>query len=73
MKTIRRKEVQLEWFISYRSGLKTVPNNAKIHYNYANVLKEEGRLSEATKHYKEALRSVIHLGVYLLWSFVIYV
>ena len=39
-----------------RSGLKTVPNNAKVHYNYANVLKEEGRLTEAASHYKEALR-----------------
>jgi hypothetical protein len=33
-----------------------VPGNAKVHYNYANVLKEEGRFTEATRHYKEALR-----------------
>ena len=40
----------------FRSGLKTVPGNAKVHYNYANLLKEEGKLKLAANHYNQALR-----------------
>jgi len=36
--------------------LKTVPTNAKVQYNFANVIKEEGELDLASKHYEEALR-----------------
>ena len=48
-----------EMFLSLyflRSGLKTQPWNAKMHYNFGNVLKEEGQTREAIKHYKTALR-----------------
>ena len=46
------------FFLSFvfRSGLKTVPGNAKVHYNYANLLKEEGKLKLAAYHYNQALR-----------------
>jgi len=40
----------------FKSGLKTQPWNAKMHYNFGNVLKEEGQTREAIKHYKTALR-----------------
>lgn len=41
----------------FRSGLKSQPENAKVHYNYANVLKENGQQNvQAIKHYREALR-----------------
>ena len=30
-----------------RSDLDTIPHNAKIHYNYANFLNDDGRMSEA--------------------------
>ncbi|KAK6625672.1 hypothetical protein RUM43_005971 [Polyplax serrata] len=39
-----------------RSGLKTLPQNAKMHYNFANFLRDSGNLESAAVHYKEALR-----------------
>ncbi|XP_073177364.1 protein O-mannosyl-transferase TMTC1 isoform X3 [Lepidochelys kempii] len=39
-----------------RSGVQTLPHNAKVHYNYANFLKDQGRNSEAIYHYKTALK-----------------
>ena len=41
-----------------RSGLYTLPHNAKIHYNYANFLKDNGRELEAIAHYKNAVMLV---------------
>ncbi|XP_075796820.1 protein O-mannosyl-transferase TMTC1 isoform X2 [Pelodiscus sinensis] len=38
------------------SGVQTLPHNAKVHYNYANFLKDQGRNSGAIYHYKTALR-----------------
>lgn len=46
----------LKPMIFCRSGLKTQPSNAKAHYNYANVLKEDGQSRLAVRHYREALR-----------------
>ncbi|XP_058047768.1 protein O-mannosyl-transferase TMTC1 isoform X4 [Ahaetulla prasina] len=39
-----------------RSGVQTLPHNAKVHYNYANFLKDQGRDREAVYHYKTALQ-----------------
>ncbi|XP_069696734.1 protein O-mannosyl-transferase TMTC1-like [Periplaneta americana] len=39
-----------------RAGLKALPHNAKLHYNFANFLRDTGQLDLATKHYREALR-----------------
>ncbi|EFB24640.1 hypothetical protein PANDA_004737 [Ailuropoda melanoleuca] len=39
------------------SGVQTLPHNAKVHYNYANFLKDQGRNREAIYHYRTALRS----------------
>jgi len=44
--------------LQYRSGLDTIPHNAKIHYNYANYLKDNGYTSEAITHYKKAVMLV---------------
>ena len=41
---------------THRSGLKTLPTNAKVHYNYANVLKEDRKIQPAIWHYRQALR-----------------
>ena len=41
---------------SFRSGVKTQPTNAKAHYNFANVLREDKKVEEAIKHYKIALK-----------------
>ncbi|KAM3925952.1 protein O-mannosyl-transferase TMTC1 [Leptodactylus fuscus] len=39
----------------FRSGVQTLPHNAKVHYNYANFLKDQNRKEEAIKHYKTVL------------------
>ncbi|KAM5251768.1 protein O-mannosyl-transferase TMTC1 isoform 3-T3 [Hipposideros larvatus] len=39
-----------------RSGVQTLPHNAKVHYNYANFLKDQGRNREAIYHYRTALK-----------------
>lgn len=36
----------------------TLPQNAKLHYNFANFLRESEQQENAIKHYKEALRWV---------------
>lgn len=41
----------------FSSGIQTLPHNAKVHYNYANFLKDSGRHQEAIHHYTTALRS----------------
>ena len=43
-----------------RSGLETLPHNAKIHYNYANYLRDTDRPEEAAHHYTQALQLVIN-------------
>ena len=39
-----------------RSGLATVPGNAKVFFNYANYLKDSGRGQEAIQYYRTAIR-----------------
>ncbi|XP_070580760.1 protein O-mannosyl-transferase TMTC1-like isoform X2 [Ptychodera flava] len=39
----------------FKSGVHTLPHNAKAHYNYANYLKDIGRTEEAVKHYRRTL------------------
>ena len=38
-----------------RSGLETLPHNAKMHYNYANLMKGTN-VELAVHHYREATR-----------------
>lgn len=39
-----------------RSGLQVLPNNAKMHYNYANFLRDTSNFNLAKHHYRKALR-----------------
>ncbi|XP_060800858.1 protein O-mannosyl-transferase TMTC1 [Amyelois transitella] len=39
-----------------RADLVTLPQNAKLHYNFGNFLRESEQQDSAIKHYKEALR-----------------
>ncbi|XP_054291044.1 protein O-mannosyl-transferase TMTC1-like [Macrosteles quadrilineatus] len=39
-----------------KSGIKAVPQNAKMHYNLANYLRDNNSLDKAITHYKEAIR-----------------
>eukprot|EP00062_Callorhinchus_milii_P013448 gi/632961538/ref/XP_007896811.1/ PREDICTED: transmembrane and TPR repeat-containing protein 1 isoform X3 [Callorhinchus milii] len=55
-KTVRQNEVWLSRESLFRAGVQTLPLNAKVHYNYANFLKDQGRQSEAIYHYKTALK-----------------
>ena len=43
-------------FQLFRSGVKSHPGNAKVHYNYGNWLRDQGRHQMASLHYKEAIR-----------------
>ena len=38
-----------------RSGLLSTPNNAKVHYNYANLQADVGNVSLAVEHYRTAI------------------
>ncbi|XP_047194504.1 protein O-mannosyl-transferase TMTC1 isoform X5 [Hippoglossus stenolepis] len=55
-KTIQQNHVWLTRRPFFRSGIQTLPHNAKAHYNYANFLKDSGRHEEAIHHYTTALR-----------------
>ncbi|XP_050421177.1 protein O-mannosyl-transferase TMTC1-like [Adelges cooleyi] len=39
-----------------KAGLKTLPHNAKMHYNWANYRRDIGDTQTAVHHYREALR-----------------
>lgn len=39
----------------HRSGIRVLPHNAKMHYNYANYLRDSSKSNEAINHYQEAL------------------
>ncbi|XP_053082080.1 protein O-mannosyl-transferase TMTC1 isoform X4 [Acinonyx jubatus] len=55
-KTVKQNEIWLSRESLFRSGVQTLPHNAKVHYNYANFLKDQGRNLEAIYHYRTALR-----------------
>jgi len=40
----------------FESGLRSLPTNAKMHYNYANLQKDEGHLERAIDHYRQAIK-----------------
>uniref|UniRef100_A0A4W2H848 dolichyl-phosphate-mannose--protein mannosyltransferase n=1 Tax=Bos indicus x Bos taurus TaxID=30522 RepID=A0A4W2H848_BOBOX len=56
-KTMKQNEIWLSRESLFRSGVQTLPHNAKVHYNYANFLKDQGRNREAIYHYRTALKS----------------
>ena len=43
------------------SGLQIFPHNAKMHYNYANYLRDNNKLRAAMVHYNTAIRLVYHM------------
>ncbi|XP_020035551.1 protein O-mannosyl-transferase TMTC1 isoform X3 [Castor canadensis] len=55
-KTVKQNEIWLSRESLFRSGVQTLPHNAKVHYNYANFLKDQGRDREAIYHYRTALK-----------------
>ncbi|XP_033930669.1 protein O-mannosyl-transferase TMTC1 isoform X2 [Pseudochaenichthys georgianus] len=55
-KTVQQNNVWRSREALFRSGIQTLPHNAKVHYNYANFLKDNIRHQEAIHHYTTALR-----------------
>ncbi|KAM4883343.1 LOW QUALITY PROTEIN: protein O-mannosyl-transferase TMTC1-like [Thomomys bottae] len=55
-KTVKQNEIWLSRESLFRSGVETLPHNAKVHYNYANFLKDQGQNQEAVYHYRTALK-----------------
>ncbi|XP_056280753.1 protein O-mannosyl-transferase TMTC1 isoform X2 [Pseudoliparis swirei] len=55
-KTVQQNHVWFSREALFRSGIQTLPHNAKVHYNYANFQKDIGRHQEAIYHYTTALR-----------------
>lgn len=57
--TVRSVQRSAEWLTEetlYSSGVSVCPLNAKIHYNVGKLEADNGRLAEAEKYYKEAIR-----------------
>ncbi|KAL7019450.1 hypothetical protein ACKWTF_011123 [Chironomus riparius] len=56
LKTISRNQ---DWHTRetlLKSGLRVLPANAKMHYNYANFLRDSSRFDLAKHHYRRALK-----------------
>ncbi|XP_076355794.1 protein O-mannosyl-transferase TMTC1-like isoform X1 [Tachypleus tridentatus] len=53
--TLRRNAVWESRETLFKSGLESVPQNAKVHYNFANFQKDTGNIELAIKHYRIAL------------------
>ncbi|KRT85332.1 Tetratricopeptide repeat-containing protein, partial [Oryctes borbonicus] len=52
---IRNKDWRSREYL-LRAGLMTLPHNAKMHYNFANFLRDSGRPELAKSHYRNALK-----------------
>jgi len=55
-KVVVRNRVWTNRETLFRSGVETLPHNAKAHYNFANFLKDVGRSEEAIFHYERSLQ-----------------
>ncbi|XP_046645725.1 protein O-mannosyl-transferase TMTC1-like isoform X2 [Daphnia pulicaria] len=55
-KTLVRNEEWSSRKTLFSSGLRTMPNNAKIHYNYANLQRDMGDWDQAVYHYRQAIQ-----------------
>ncbi|XP_035224097.1 protein O-mannosyl-transferase TMTC1-like, partial [Stegodyphus dumicola] len=56
LKTMARNNVWTSREALFMSGLESAPNNAKVHYNYANYKKDVGDKLMAIQHYRIALK-----------------
>ncbi|XP_062559276.1 protein O-mannosyl-transferase TMTC1-like [Armigeres subalbatus] len=56
MKTLSRNRDWSSREALLRSGLRTLPHNAKMHYNFGNFLRDSSQAEQAVAHYREALR-----------------
>ncbi|KAM7286678.1 hypothetical protein ISCGN_030443 [Ixodes scapularis] len=56
VKTLDRNSVWASREALFESGIRDLPENAKMHYNYANLQKDLGNAPLAIKHYRLAIR-----------------
>eukprot|EP00794_Sanderia_malayensis_P020407 gene20407-22420_t len=56
VKTVMRNGVWRDRETLFKSGVETLPWNAKVHYNYANFLRDSNKTEDAIKHYKIAVK-----------------
>uniref|UniRef100_A0A182FV64 Uncharacterized protein n=3 Tax=Anopheles albimanus TaxID=7167 RepID=A0A182FV64_ANOAL len=56
LKTLARNQDWSSREALLRSGLQTLPHNAKMHYNFGNFLRDSAQPEPAIAHYREALR-----------------
>ncbi|KAJ6225510.1 hypothetical protein RDWZM_004055 [Blomia tropicalis] len=54
-KTIQQNRVWSSRENLYKSGIMNVPENAKAHYNYANLQQDIGNFDDAMRHYHTAI------------------
>lgn len=50
------KKLTLGVCFLHRSGVKDLPENGKVHYNMANLLRDEGDVKTAEVHYRLAIK-----------------
>ena len=55
-RTVMRNRVWVSRYNLFRSGVETLPHNAKMHYNYANLMKDLNESHIATYHYQQAIK-----------------
>lgn len=48
-------QISPTFMVFYRSGLQVLPNNAKLHFNYGNYLRDSSNFELAKMHYRKAL------------------
>ncbi|GFR75874.1 transmembrane and TPR repeat-containing protein 1 [Elysia marginata] len=56
VRTVNRNQDWMSRRSLFISGVKTFPGNAKMHYNIANLLRDEGNTDTAEIHYRRAIR-----------------
>lgn len=55
-RTIFRNQDWMSRESLFVSGVRTFPQNAKMHYNMANLLRDQGNTDNAEMHYRKAIR-----------------
>ncbi|XP_022698972.1 transmembrane and TPR repeat-containing protein 1-like [Varroa jacobsoni] len=55
VRTVRRNRVWMTRETLFESGVREMPMNCKMHYNYGNLQRDLGRSGQAERHYKIAL------------------
>nr|CAH7751742.1 unnamed protein product [Callosobruchus chinensis] len=68
MRTIARNRDWRSRESLLRAGLTTLPQNAKMHYNYGNFLRDTNKFELAKAHYYSALNAHNNLGTLLNYS-----